>query len=70
MIESIIANHPFVDGNKRAGYVLMRLSLLGAGYDISASEEEKYSFVMSIASGQLNTENIRIWLQEHVILKR
>lgn len=28
IIESIIVNHPFVDGNKRAGYVLMRLLLL------------------------------------------
>jgi death-on-curing protein len=28
IIESIIVNHPFVDGNKRTGYVLMRLLLL------------------------------------------
>src|SRR5580700_1082464 len=42
IIESIINNHPFVDGNKRAGYVLMRLLLLNLGYDIHASEEEKY----------------------------
>ena len=27
LIESIITNHPFVDGNKRTGYVLMRLFL-------------------------------------------
>ena len=25
LIESILVNHPFVDGNKRTGYVLMRL---------------------------------------------
>ncbi|MGZ5255856.1 MAG: type II toxin-antitoxin system death-on-curing family toxin [Flavitalea sp.] len=27
LIESILTNHPFVDGNKRTGYVLMRLLL-------------------------------------------
>jgi death on curing protein len=31
IIESIIVNHPFIDGNKRAGYVLMRLFLLKQG---------------------------------------
>jgi death-on-curing protein len=25
LIESILKNHPFIDGNKRIGYVLMRL---------------------------------------------
>ncbi len=27
ILESIVKNHPFVDGNKRAGYTLMRLTL-------------------------------------------
>ncbi len=70
IIESIVVNHPFVDGNKRAGYVLMRLLLLNEGYDIYANEEEKYSFVIGIASGQLKTEEIRMWLQEHTVIKK
>jgi death-on-curing protein len=69
IIESIIVNHPFVDGNKRAGYVLTRLQLLKEGYDINATEEEKYSFVIGIASGEIKTVQIRVWLQEHVIQK-
>jgi len=28
LIESILINHPFIDGNKRTGYVLMRLLLI------------------------------------------
>ncbi len=28
LIESILVNHPFVDGNKRTGYVLMRMLLI------------------------------------------
>ena len=28
IIESIVKNHPFSDGNKRTGYILMRLTLL------------------------------------------
>jgi len=33
LIESLISNHPFLDGNKRIGYVLMRYYLLSNGFD-------------------------------------
>ena len=51
LIESILINHPFIDGNKRTGYVLMRLLLINNGIDIKASQIEKYNFVIKIASG-------------------
>ena len=65
LIESILNNHPFIDGNKRTGYVLMRLLLLQNGLDINASQEEKYSFVISIASGGLDYDLIVRWLEIH-----
>jgi death on curing protein len=67
LIESILVNHPFVDGNKRTGYVLMRLMLLANGHDISATQQEKYDFVISIASGKTDLENIVRWLEAHMI---
>ena len=41
IIESIVKNHPFLDGNKRTGYTLMRLILMSANRDIEANEDEK-----------------------------
>ena len=38
ILESIVNNHPFIDGNKRTGYVLMRLFLLEQNKDIQASQ--------------------------------
>ncbi|WP_207435690.1 type II toxin-antitoxin system death-on-curing family toxin [Sabulibacter ruber] len=64
IMESILVNHPFIDGNKRTGYVLMRLILLQAGLDIVASQDEKYAFVISIATGQVSFDEIRQWLEE------
>lgn len=40
LLESIIVNHPFIDGNKRTGYVLTRLLLIANQYDIIATEQE------------------------------
>jgi len=65
LAESILNNHPFVDGNKRTGYVLMRLLLLQNGQDIDATQQNKYEFVISIASGKIRFEEIVSWLETH-----
>ena len=66
LVESILVNHPFVDGNKRTGYTLLRLYLLQNGLDITASLENKYEFIINIASGTLQYEKILEWLQINV----
>lgn len=62
---SIILNHPFIDGNKRAGYMSMRLFLNLNGYDIDAPLGEKYKFVMEIAEKKRDEEAMAKWLKEH-----
>jgi len=52
-----------MDGNKRTGYVLMRLLLLQSGQDIQAEHEEKYEFVISIATGKLTFDGIKKWIE-------
>jgi len=65
LAESILNNHPFIDGNKRTGYVLMRLFLLQNGHDINATQVDKYEFVIGIASGKIRFEEIVSWLEKH-----
>jgi death-on-curing protein len=60
--ESIIMNHPFVDGNKRTGYVLMETLLRLDGIKIVAGNEELYSFVLKISTGELKFEQIVDWI--------
>ena len=67
IIESIVKNHPFVDGNKRTGYTLMRLILLNNNMDIAASEDDKYEFVIKIASSELTFEQIRDWIESRIV---
>jgi death-on-curing protein len=66
IIESIVINHPFLDGNKRFGYVAMRLILMESGLDIEASEEEKYLFVIGIAKGELKLNEICNWITKNL----
>lgn len=62
---SIIKNHPFVDGNKRTGFEAMRLLLRLNGYDIQASLNATFNFVLAIAEGDLKEQAIADWLKNH-----
>jgi len=66
LLESILSNHPFLDGNKRTGYVIARLYLINNGADIFASEAEKYEFIIDIASRKIIFDQIVKWLEDHV----
>ncbi len=67
VLESIVKNHPFIDGNKRTGYVLARLLLMQAHLDIDADQEEKYEFVINVSTGKLDFEEIESWLMDRII---
>jgi death-on-curing protein len=66
ILESIVKNHPFTDGNKRTGYVLARLLLMESNLEIHTDQEQKYKFVISISTGKLNFDEIEKWLEQHV----
>jgi death-on-curing protein len=62
IFERIIINHPFMDGNKRTAYTLMRLLLLENNLDIVASQDDKYSMVIMASKGDFRFEDIKLWI--------
>lgn len=60
----IVKNHPFVDGNKRTGYVIGGIFLERNGHSLNASEEEATAAIMALASSQLTEEAFALWLQD------
>ena len=62
----IVKNHPFVDGNKRTAYVVMRTFLKLNGYDIQASSEEKYQIWIALAAGKLSEEELGEWIKQKI----
>lgn len=66
IFESIIINHPFIDGNKRTAYTLMRLILLEGELDIAAKQEDKYYFVIAASKGEFRFEQIKNWIQSNL----
>jgi death-on-curing protein len=66
----IIGNHPFVDGNKRTGFVVGILFLELHGYDFNASEEDATQAVLDLAAGTLAEGAYGTWLRANVRRKR
>jgi death on curing protein len=64
---SIMMNHPFVDGNKRAGHAAMEVFLVMNGYEISASVDDQESIVLAVAAGDLSREKYENWVRLHII---
>ena len=50
----IVRNHPFIDGNKRTGFVVGILFLELNGYAFTASEEDAAQAVLALASGAID----------------
>ena len=66
IFESIVSNHPFVDGNKRTDYVLMRLILKRNQIDIEIDQDIKYDFVIKAAKGELTFDKIKTWIRNNL----
>lgn len=58
----IVLNHPFLDGNKRTGFMTAATFLDMNGLELTASEESTVQQTVSLASGQLTEEGYADWL--------
>ena len=63
----IVGNHPFVDGNKRTGFVIGVLFLELNGYRFIASEEDAAQAVLSLAAGTLDEEEYGLFLRSNTV---
>ncbi|MEO8885065.1 MAG: type II toxin-antitoxin system death-on-curing family toxin [Mucilaginibacter sp.] len=67
IFESLIINHPFIDGNKRTAYILLRATLSIYNLDIVAFEDEKYKMTIAASSGEIRFEEIKLWIENHLV---
>ena len=59
----LVANHPFVDGNKRIGVYVMISFLRINGIEIKLTDDEITELALGVASGQLKYEDIYEFLK-------
>ena len=65
-IAGIVRNHPFVDGNKRTGFLVGVLFLELNGFHFNATEESAAQAILSLAAGTLDQPALAAWLRANV----
>jgi death-on-curing protein len=67
LLESLIQNHPFIDGNKRVAFAVVDVFLRINGHVMTADSDSIYDFMMELFKQQaFDMEHLVPWLQEIV----
>ena len=62
---AIAQNHPFVDGNKRTGFVALELFLRLSGCRFGAGDAEAVVMTLAMAAGELPEDEFIAWVRMH-----
>lgn len=62
---SLIANHAFVDGNKRIGVFVMLTFLEVNGVRLRPTNEELARVGLAVAAGEMKYEELLLWIREN-----
>lgn len=63
--KGIIQNHPFVDGNKRTGFMLAAVFMEANGWRLNSSEESVVIHTVALASREITEAAYARWLREN-----
>lgn len=63
----ISRNHPFIDGNKRTGYVAAELFLRLNGWRLNADDASCVVTMLGVAAGDITEEAFAAWLRAHAV---
>ncbi|MCP4285362.1 MAG: type II toxin-antitoxin system death-on-curing family toxin [Gammaproteobacteria bacterium] len=61
----IIRNHPFLDGNKRVGFMAAYLFLACNGVTLTATEVSAFRAVLDLTAGDMTEEQFSQWLRDN-----
>lgn len=65
LMESLVNNHAFIDGNKRTGITVVALFLLRNGLMITATNIQMVEFTLQVAQSQMDLRAIENWVRAH-----
>ncbi len=65
----IIRNHPFVDGNKRTGFLVAYVFLHINGWELRSKEVEAVNAVLDLAAGEMDEPFFSEWLKNKSVIR-
>ncbi len=65
LLEALVQNHGFVDGNKRTALASAAAMLALNGWRLDYEDEDAVKFVIGVALHDIDFDGIVAWLREH-----
>jgi death on curing protein len=65
IFQSILINHPFLDGNKRTAFAMLVYLLKFDNLELQNNEPDMYDFIISCSKGEKEFEEIVVWIQSN-----
>ncbi len=65
----IIRNHPFVDGNKRTGFLAAYVFLHINEWQLKSSETEAINMILALAAGEIDEPGFSGWLKDKSVIR-
>ena len=63
--KGIVANHPFVDGNKRTAFTVSLTFLKLNGLEVTASKEDRVITFWNLAAGEITEDQLGQWFERN-----
>ncbi|MCW5700820.1 MAG: type II toxin-antitoxin system death-on-curing family toxin [Rhodospirillales bacterium] len=63
----IIRNHPFVDGNKRAGVLAIAVFLHLNGWRFDPDQSDEVRMIQAVAAGEIGEKELAAWVQSNAV---
>ena len=68
LLESLVNNHAFVDGNKRVGFAAMHTFLLINGFDLNVTSKSAFEFMIkTMEAGKFRFALLHEWIAGHIV---
>ena len=68
LLESLVNNHAFLDGNKRVGFAAAHTFLLVNGFDLDVTSKAVFEFMMkTLADGKVRFVRLHDWSARHLV---
>ncbi len=66
----IVGNHPFIDGNKRAGLLVARAFLFLNAYAFEPNEADEANVILDLAAGAMDGKTLAQWFKDNTTRRR
>jgi death-on-curing protein len=61
----LVNNHPFIDGNKRIGILVMLVFLEINGMEVACTDNELITLGLGLADGSVSDKHLFTWIIDH-----